>query len=75
LDNAYSGDPASLREGRRCFAIVNLFLVVSIMNVTLRKALAKFVPAAAVKRIEQVLFIGTRLKALSGGVYFLLIKD
>jgi hypothetical protein len=25
------------------------------------------VPAAAVKRIEQVLFIGTRLKALLGG--------
>lgn len=43
--------------------------VVSIMNVTIRKALAKFVPAAAVKRIEQVLFIGTRLKALSGGVF------
>jgi len=31
------------------------------------EALAKFVPAAAVKRIEQVLFIGTRLKALLGG--------
>jgi len=40
------------------------------MKVICRKALAKFVPAAAVKRIEQVLFIGTRLKALSGGNTF-----
>jgi len=42
----------------------------NIMKVICRKALAKFVPAAAVKRIEQVLFIGTRLKALSGGNMF-----
>jgi hypothetical protein len=34
----------------------------NIMNVIKRKALAKFVPAAAVKRIERVLFIGTRCK-------------
>ena len=45
------------------------------MKVIIGKALAKFVPVVVVKRIEQVLFIGTRLKALSGGVYFLLIKD
>jgi len=32
------------------------------------------VPAAAVKRIEQVLFIGTRLKGLLGGISVFLIK-
>jgi len=44
-----------------------LLSLMKIMKVIKRKALAKFVPAAAVKRIEQVLFIGTRLKALLGG--------
>lgn len=34
------------------------------------EALAKFVPAAAVKRIEQVLFNGTRRKGLLGGNLF-----
>jgi len=53
-----------VREHRRCFVIVNLFLFIIIMKVFYRKALAKFVPAAAVKRIEQVLFIGTRHKEL-----------
>jgi len=64
LDNAFKGDPASLREGRRCSGIVNLFFLLNIMKVKREKALAKFVPAAAVKRIEQVLFIGTRPKEL-----------
>jgi len=31
------------------------------------QVLAKFVPAAAVKRIGLALFIGTRLKELQGG--------
>lgn len=40
--------------------------MLSIMKLNLGKALAKFVPAAAVKRIERVLFIGTRRKELLG---------
>jgi len=66
------GDSASLREGRRCGSIVNFFSILNIMNVKMGKALAKFVPAAAVKRIERVLFIGTRHKELLGcNLYFL----
>jgi len=42
----------------------------SIMTVIKRKAPAKFVPAAAVKRMELVLFIGTRLKGLLGDCIF-----
>jgi len=45
------------------------------VKVKKREALAKFVPAAAVKRIEQVLFIGTRLKERLGGSTLFLIKD
>ena len=60
MDNAFTGDPASLCGGRRCVVIVNPFLFASIVKLVKRKALAKFVPAAAVIRIEQVLFIGTR---------------
>jgi hypothetical protein len=57
------GDPASLREGSEgALFIVNLYLLIIIVKVFKREALAKFVPAAAVKRIEQVLFIGTRHK-------------
>lgn len=48
--------------------VVNLFLGVFYNEVRPKKALAKFVPAAAVTRIERVLFIGTRRKGLQGGL-------
>jgi len=42
-------------------------LLMNIMIVIRMKAPAKFVPAAAVTRMEQVLFILTRCKGLEGG--------
>ena len=41
--------------------------LMNIMNVIRMKVPAKFVPAAAVTRMEQVLFILTRCKGLEGG--------
>jgi len=43
---------------------VSVISLVSIMIVTRGKVPAKFVPAAAVTRVEQVLFILTRCKGL-----------
>lgn len=50
-----------------------LWISNEIMIVVRRKVPAKFVPAAAVTRMEQVLFTLTRCKGLSGGrvVFFL----
>jgi hypothetical protein len=42
-------------------------ILMNIMNVIRMKVPAKFVPAAAVTRMEQVLFILTRCKGLEGG--------
>jgi len=42
-------------------------ILMNIMNVIRKKVPAKFVPAAAVTRMEQVLFILTRCKGLEGG--------
>jgi len=58
--------PASVKDLKRLNPCKLLHLL-NIVKVSKMEALAKFVPAAAVKRIEQVLFIGTRLKALLGG--------
>ena len=42
-------------------------ILINIMIVIRMKVPAKFVPAAAVTRMEQVLFILTRCKGLEGG--------
>jgi len=42
-------------------------ILMNIMNVIRMKVPAKFVPSAAVTRMEQVLFILTRCKGLEGG--------
>jgi hypothetical protein len=47
-------------------------LLMNIMIVIRMKVPAKFVPAAAVTRMEQVLFILTRCKGLSGGYFYFL---
>jgi len=47
----------------------------SIMNVLIKEAQAKFVPAAAVKRIVQVLDLMTRCKRPHRRLDMLLIKD
>jgi len=44
-------------------------ILMNIMIVIRKKVPAKFVPAAAVTRMEQVLFILTRCKGLSGGYF------
>ncbi len=55
-----------MKVGERKLSVSPVFLM-SIMIVIRRKVPAKFVPAAAVTRMEQVLFILTRCKGLSGG--------
>ena len=59
--------PASVKEIPKGFDLVNFCFILNIMNVNVKKVPAKFVPAAAVTRMGQVLFILTRRKGLLGG--------
>jgi len=59
-------DPARLCGGNEGICLVNFCFFSNIMNVDKKKVPAKFVPAAAVTRMGQVLFILTRRKGLLG---------
>jgi len=54
-------------EEKKGYNLVNSCSISNIMNVEIGKVPAKFVPAAAVTRMGQVLFILTRRKGLLGG--------
>lgn len=54
-------------EEKKGYNLVNSCFISNIMNVEIGKVPAKFVPAAAVTRMGQVLFILTRRKGLLGG--------
>jgi len=61
-------DPASLCQGNEgAYSRCKLVFFLNIMNVKKKEVPAKFVPAAAVTRMGQVLFILTRRKGLLGG--------
>ena len=60
-------DPASLCGGIEGIYSRKLLLYFEYYDVNLEKVPAKFVPAAAVTRMGQVLFTLTRRKGLLGG--------